>query len=57
MERNGMNFQTGQFVLVNRLNSLNQREYSVYSGEQDGYLEILVREVTEGNVSPKLKRL
>lgn len=52
-----MQFQTGQFILVNTPDSIEQREYSVYSGENDDYLEILVREVLEGNVSPKLKRL
>ena len=57
MDRNKMQFQTGQFVMINHLNSLEQREYSVYSGEQDDYLEILVREVIDGNVSPKLKKL
>jgi len=34
---------------------LNQREYSVYSGENDDYLEILVREVLDGKVSLQLK--
>lgn len=57
MERNGFDFQTGQFVIVNCENSLDQREYSVYSGEKDDYLEILVREVVDGKVSPKLKKL
>lgn len=57
MERNAMQFKTGQFIMVNKLNSLDQREYSVYSGENDDYLEILVREVIDGKVSPELKHL
>jgi len=43
--------------MVNKVNSLDQREYSVYSGENDDYLEILVREVIDGKVSPQLKQL
>jgi ferredoxin--NADP+ reductase/benzoate/toluate 1,2-dioxygenase reductase subunit len=34
---------------------MDQREYSVYSGENDDYLEILVKEISDGNVSVKLK--
>ena len=37
--------------------SLENREYSVYSGENDDYLEVLVREVEGGKVSGKLKKL
>ena len=35
---------------------MDQREYSVYSGENDDYLEILVREIPEGSVSKHLKQ-
>ena len=57
MQRNGLQFQAGQFIMVKSPESIEQREYSVYSGENDDYLEILVREVVEGRVSPKLKKL
>lgn len=57
LERNNIQFQTGQFVLLKVDNSVNQREYSVYSGENDDFLEILVREVEEGKVSKLLKKL
>lgn len=57
MERNGVQFETGQFLIINRLGSVDQREYSVYSGENDDYLEVLVREIIDGKVSPKLKHL
>jgi len=56
-ERNGMEFQTGQFVLVGNKGAVDRREYSVYSGEQDDYLEILVREIDGVKVSSKLKKL
>ena len=56
-ERKELEFQTGQFVLVGTKGAVDTREYSVYSGEQEEYLEILVREVDGGKVSGKLKRL
>ena len=57
VERRGLPFQTGQFVLLRRPGSIEQREYSVYSGEQDDYLEVLVREIAGGRVTPGLKKL
>jgi NAD(P)H-flavin reductase len=56
MERNGLPFQTGQFVILRRPGTIEQREYSVYSGEQDNFLEVLVREVANGKVTPRLKK-
>ncbi|MDX8338840.1 FAD-binding oxidoreductase [Draconibacterium sp. IB214405] len=56
-ERNGMEFQTGQFVLLGIKGAVDRREYSIYSGEHDDYLEVLVREVEGGKVSSKLKKL
>ncbi len=56
-ERNGMPFQTGQFIILKYPNSVEQREYSVYNGEDDDFLEVLVREVEGGKVSGKLKQL
>ncbi len=37
--------------------SAEKREYSVYSGENDDYIEVLVREVEGGKVSGRLKKL
>ena len=56
-ERLNFQFQTGQFVMLRIPGSLENREYSVYSGENDDYLEVLVREVEGGKVSGKLKKL
>jgi len=53
--RGSIVFKPGQHIIVGLKGELNQREYSVYSGENDDYLEILVREVPEGNVSHQLK--
>ncbi len=56
IERQNMQFKPGQHIIVGLKGELNQREYSVYSGEKDDYLEILVREVLDGAVSLKLKQ-
>ena len=56
IERGNMQFKAGQHIIVGLEGELDQREYSVYSGEKDDYLEILVREVPDGNVSKQLKQ-
>lgn len=53
--RCGMQFRAGQHLIVGLKGELDQREYSIFSGENDDYLEILVKEVREGNISAKLK--
>jgi ferredoxin--NADP+ reductase len=56
-DRHGLNFIAGQHILVGLSDTAELREYSVYSGETDNYLEILVKEVEEGSVSKQLKKL
>ena len=56
-DRNNLPFQTGQFVTLRLPNSVDQREYSLYNGEKDDFLEVLVREVEGGKISGKLKKL
>jgi ferredoxin--NADP+ reductase/benzoate/toluate 1,2-dioxygenase reductase subunit len=36
--------------------SIDRREYSIYSAEQDNYLEVLIKEVEDGLLSKKLKK-
>ena len=55
LDRGNMQVKAGQHIIVGMEGELDQREYSVYSGEKDDYLEILVREIPEGNVSRRLK--
>ena len=55
LERGSLRFKAGQHIIVGLKGELNQREYSVYSGEKDDFLEILVREVLDGSVSLQLK--
>ena len=54
-ERDNIQFFAGQHITIGTSGSLNQREYSVYSGEKQNYLEILVKEVLDGNVSMQLR--
>lgn len=51
-----MQFKAGQHIIAGLPGELNQREYSIYSGEKDDYLDILVREIPEGIVSVQLKQ-
>ncbi len=56
-ERNDLQFKPGQHLLVGKKNEIEQREYSIYSGTNDPYLEILIKEVDKGSVSKQLKSL
>lgn len=56
-DRHGLNFQAGQHILVGKSTDDEMREYSIYSGENNDFLEILVKEVEDGMVSKQLKKL
>ena len=53
-ERRNLTFAAGQYLSVGLAGDLNIREYSVYSGINDPWLEILVRQVEGGLVSGRL---
>lgn len=55
-ERNGFIFTPGQHINVGIIGD-DDRPYSVYSGVNDDYIEILIKEVKNGNISSKLKLL
>lgn len=57
MPRCRFNFKAGQHVSVAIKGDYQSREYSIYSGQNDEALEILVKEVEGGYFSPKLKHL
>ena len=57
LERRDVQFEPGQYIHVGPLPGINRREYSVYSSPEENYLEILVKEIPEGYVSPRLKKL
>lgn len=55
--RNGMEFVPGQYLFIGLPGSARMREYSIYSGVHDDFLEILIKEVDEGEVSRELKTI
>ncbi len=57
MERRAIAFKSGQYISVGVKGDLNMREYSIYSPEQADFVEVLIREVDGGIVSPRLKKL
>ncbi|MGQ1783544.1 MULTISPECIES: ferredoxin--NADP reductase [unclassified Saccharicrinis] len=56
-EKNDMDFTAGQHVCVGPPNGIHTREYSIYSAEDAPYIEILVKEVQNGLITPVLKKL
>lgn len=57
MERNNFSFEPGQYIHAGPLSEMGQREYSVYSEPSADYLEVLIKEIPGGHISPKLRRL
>lgn len=55
-ERLGLKFEPGQHLSVSPPGARDFREYSIYSGVEDDYLEILVKEVDQGRISRQLVR-
>ncbi|MGZ2371458.1 ferredoxin--NADP reductase [Ancylomarina sp. YFZ004] len=56
MEKKDFTFKTGQYITLGFAGSIDRREYSIYSAEQDDYLEVLIKEVEDGLLSKKLKK-
>jgi len=57
MDRKGMRFIPGQNLNLGLAGDTEKRDYSIYSGLEDNFLDILVKEVEDGLVSKKLKKL
>jgi ferredoxin--NADP+ reductase/benzoate/toluate 1,2-dioxygenase reductase subunit len=57
LERNNLEFVPGQHIQVGPPNGIHTREYSIYNAPQDDFIEILVKEVEDGLVTPVLKKL
>lgn len=57
MERNNLEFVAGQHIQVGPANGIYTREYSIYNAPHDNFIEILVKEVEDGLVTPALKKL
>lgn len=56
MEKNNFEFRSGQYLSLGLPDDVNMREYSIYSGSKEAYLEVLIKEVQEGDVSVMLKK-
>lgn len=56
LERAGITFKAGQCISLGVKDEGLNREYSTYSGEQEGDLEFLIKEVEGGTVSCALRR-
>jgi ferredoxin--NADP+ reductase/benzoate/toluate 1,2-dioxygenase reductase subunit len=53
-ERPELEFEPGQYLRVGIAGDPEIRDYSVYSGANQGYVEVLVRRVEDGLVSKQL---
>jgi ferredoxin/flavodoxin---NADP+ reductase len=50
-------FKAGQHISLGIVGGNQSREYSIYSGENDETLEVLIKEVQNGYFTPQLRRL
>ncbi|MFA9391893.1 MAG: FAD-binding oxidoreductase [Prolixibacteraceae bacterium] len=57
LERNGFEFKAGQYLVLSIPDERKAREYSIYSAEQDDYIDLLIKEITPGELSHELKYL
>ena len=57
LEKNDFGFKAGQYLVLNIPGENNAREYSIYSPDNVPYIDLLIKEVTDGDVSVKLKSL
>ena len=47
LEKKDFTFKTGQYITLGFSGSIDRREYSIYSAEQDDYIEVLIKEVED----------
>ena len=55
--REGFKFLAGQYLSLGIKNDFNMREYSIHSSINDDFLEVLVKQIDEGYLSPRLRKL
>lgn len=56
-DKNDMEFNPGQHLTLGVTGDTQLREYSIYSPNNVDYLEVLIKEVEEGLVSKRLKKM
>ncbi len=54
IERKGLEFRPGQHISIALPGCEDRREYTIYSGVDDPYIELLIREFKAGALSPRL---
>ena len=54
--RENLSFVPGQWINVGPRGLRERREYSIYSSPREDFLEVLVKEIPDGLVSPALRR-
>jgi ferredoxin-NADP reductase len=57
LDRKDFEFSTGQYVILRVAEQKKGREYSIYSGTEDNYLDFLIREIPAGRFSGYLRNL
>jgi len=56
-DKHDLQYTAGQHIALGLPNVIDTREYSIYSAENDNALEVLIKEVEEGYMSPKFSKL
>lgn len=57
LERNGLAFQAGQLINVHGRDPLDERSYTICSGEDDPTLQLIFRRIEGGKLTPQLTGL
>lgn len=57
LARKNFQFKAGQYIVLSFPHEKEAREYSIYSGEHDDYIEILLKTVPGGSFSKRLGEL
>ncbi len=55
LEKNNFEFKAGQYLVLNIPGENLAREYSIYSEEDAPFIDLLIKEVTNGKLSKELK--
>jgi ferredoxin--NADP+ reductase len=57
LEKGSFEFKAGQYLVLNVPGEYKAREYSIYSSEEAPYIDLLIKEVKDGEISRELKYL
>lgn len=57
LDRHGLQFEPGQYVVIRIPDEKKGREYSIFSATSDEYLDFLIREIPAGEFSRYLRHL